>query len=178
MTDPTSTASNELHFRVWTALAPRVVEARRDLDKVRSLLEPHRDAVVYGWREQDREVDLRLSHVFLSAGEATAHLALIGAPSRQFQDLDKPEIKPRRTKAAVRLGDHLGNDKFLDDLCIRLQSVTPYDPTTMPAAPDWLWVIEGYARYNLLAERGRIAVSARLVDQTPEARTWEPLADF
>ena len=84
MTDATSTTSGELHLRVWTALAPRVVEARRDLAKVRSLLEPHRDAVVYGWREEDRDVDLRLSHVFLCAGEATAHLALIGAPWYQF----------------------------------------------------------------------------------------------
>ena len=167
MTKTAPNAAGELPFRTWTAIAPAIVAARRDWPTVRRLLEPHRDALVYGWREDAREDELRLGHVFLCAGEATAHLALIAAPSRQFRDFHTPAIKPRLTKAAVRLDDHLGDDKFLDDLCTRLASVTPFDPSTMPDAPDWLWVIQGYERYNLLADDERIVFPARWSGERP-----------
>ena len=127
MTTTATKPSGELPFRTWTVLAPQLVAARRDWTAVRRLLAPHRNAVIYGWREEGRDPELVLGHVFLCAGEATAHLARLAAPSRLLRTRE-PEIRPRRTLAPVRLGDRIGDEKFLDDLCTRMASVTPSRP--------------------------------------------------
>jgi hypothetical protein len=146
---------NELPFRVWAEVAAALTERNWNHDehdnrsRVRELLAPLVTGTVLLRRAKDGT--LRTDRVMLWSKEAKASAAYTKALfwPRPGEPLRVAEDVP------VRIGDHLGDNKFVDAVDRRLHAWTPYDPAGLPDFPDWHWYED---RNNLLIIDGRLVL--------------------
>lgn len=134
--------SNELPYRIWHDLKPRVFEAypateSNDWSAVRRLLEPHADGTVFVQRRSSGDLDL--SRVSLWSGEANAlRTDRIRPRVSSFSHGFPPEAD--FATIAINIGKYLDDNRFLKGLCDRLRFLSLYDPASLPDFPDWLWL--------------------------------------
>lgn len=143
---------NELPFRIWSELAPRLAPLGRDQHGLmRDILAPFADGTVF-LRQKD-DGGLVTGAVALWSGEARAFTAYLECPSK----LPPHEPVGWSKHVAARIGDHVGDEHFLDGLSRRLLALAPYDPSRLPDFPKWCWNFDrGHS--NLLIVDGRLTL--------------------